>query len=142
MLVKPCRVCRATKGVGDEFAYLHDRQKHSNRCKSCDRDYARARFRNKPLVERRAESRRKRLASYGITQAQLDQKDCSTCEICAQALSFTGPRKFLPNVDHCHKTGAFRGILCVRCNTGLGSAGESVQTLRAMIDYLSKHGQN
>ncbi len=39
-------------------------------------------------------------------------------------------------VDHCHKTADIRGLLCSKCNTGLGSFGDSRKMLQAAIRYL------
>lgn len=41
--------------------------------------------------------------------------------------------------DHDHKTGKFRGWLCGSCNSGLGYARDSIEILKAMIDYLQKN---
>jgi hypothetical protein len=40
------------------------------------------------------------------------------CLVCRSDFSAKGKRK--PVVDHCHETGATRGILCHDCNTTLG----------------------
>ena len=42
-------------------------------------------------------------------------------------------------VDHSHKTGAIRGLLCCDCNTGIGKLKDSVNVLSNAIDYLRKH---
>lgn len=39
-------------------------------------------------------------------------------------------------IDHCHVTGAVRGLLCNGCNTALGKANDDPHLLRAMADYL------
>lgn len=39
-------------------------------------------------------------------------------------------------VDHCHKTGKVRGLLCSICNRALGYAKEDVKILSKMIEYL------
>lgn len=41
-------------------------------------------------------------------------------------------------VDHCHKTGTVRKLLCMFCNTMLGKAKESTSTLQNAIDYLKE----
>lgn len=47
------------------------------------------------------------------------------------------PDDFL-NIDHDHATGKFRGLLCVRCNAGIGYFLDSVERLGSAILYLSK----
>jgi len=39
-------------------------------------------------------------------------------------------------VDHCHKTGKFRALLCHNCNTAIGLLGESEEVMRNAIQYL------
>ena len=55
-----------------------------------------------------------------------------TCALCGRPFS-TPLRKC---VDHDHKTGAIRGILCNLCNRALGQFGDSVECLQKAIDYL------
>lgn len=43
------------------------------------------------------------------------------------------------NVDHDHKTGKNRELLCNKCNMGLGSANDSIEILKNMINYIRKH---
>jgi hypothetical protein len=40
-------------------------------------------------------------------------------------------------VDHCHSTGKVRGLLCVNCNTALGSFKDNLELLKKAVKYLT-----
>ncbi|KKM72361.1 hypothetical protein LCGC14_1421320, partial [marine sediment metagenome] len=40
-------------------------------------------------------------------------------------------------VDHCHKTGIVRGLLCKSCNLTLGFVKDDVDLLQGLINYLN-----
>jgi|GEM_PF-2199944 len=64
------------------------------------------------------------------------------CEICKEekiALSPDRTQKRQLSIDHCHKTGKVRGILCKQCNSALGFFKDNVEFLQAAIDYLRRH---
>ena len=42
------------------------------------------------------------------------------------------------HVDHDHKTGQVRGLLCHGCNVGMGSMGDDIGVLQKSIEYLEK----
>jgi hypothetical protein len=56
------------------------------------------------------------------------------CEICGKQAE-----KRNLALDHCHRTGALRGILCMKCNLGLGYYMDSPELLAKAIEYLRKH---
>lgn len=43
--------------------------------------------------------------------------------------------------DHCHRLEIFRGLLCVKCNIGLGQFNDSVKILQSAIVYLKNNLQ-
>lgn len=63
-------------------------------------------------------------------------KQINKCAICDS--SFTSLKKN-PFVDHCHKTGKVRGLLCTQCNTLLGMAKDEIDLLYKAISYIEKH---
>lgn len=44
-------------------------------------------------------------------------------------------------VDHCHETGKIRGLLCTKCNQGLGKFLDSPNLLMEAALYLESHGR-
>lgn len=73
---------------------------------------------------------------YGITLEEyneLFEKQNGRCAICGNHRS-ESKRNF--DVDHNHKTGKVRGLLCRRCNSGLGLFGENTDIFEKAIDYL------
>jgi hypothetical protein len=40
------------------------------------------------------------------------------------------------NVDHCHKTGKIRKLLCDKCNMALGLIDDSIELLDKLKQYL------
>ena len=46
-----------------------------------------------------------------------------------------------PEVDHCHKTGKVRGLLCRRCNDFLGKVQDNQALLHALQEYLKRNGE-
>jgi hypothetical protein len=60
---------------------------------------------------------------------------CKICNKAETARSNTGYVKDLA-VDHCHKTGKIRGLLCQSCNVGLGHFDDSLDKLESAIKYL------
>ena len=83
-----------------------------------------------------AKTRKYRLKNkYGLTETifniMLNQQD-SKCGICREVME-------QPHIDHDHKTGRVRGLLCTHCNTMLGMARDSTFTLRNAISYLENN---
>jgi hypothetical protein len=81
---------------------------------------------------------------FGLTVEQYDamfaeQKGC--CAICGQREThIIRGRKLSLAVDHCHSAGHVRGLLCSKCNTGLGSFRDDPVLLQAAIEYLARRG--
>lgn len=79
------------------------------------------------------------LYKFGITLVQWDDmfKRQGRCCVICKATKPGGRGTW--HTDHCHTTGKVRGILCTRCNTGVGFSRESIPILKSMIEYLERH---
>lgn len=62
------------------------------------------------------------------------EKQNGTCAICS--VTHSHGRRL--SVDHCHKTGNIRGLLCAQHNTALGSFQDKIQDLYKAIKYLEE----
>ena len=75
---------------------------------------------------------------YGITKPEFEEaweKQSGLCDMCECVL----PLDFSKiHVDHCHKTGYVRGLLCNTCNVALGYI-ENDKILANAIRYIERH---
>lgn len=78
------------------------------------------------------------LAKYGLTSQDYDtmlEAQNNACAICGK-IPRMGDQLV---VDHCHKSGVTRELLCRSCNTLLGFANDQIELLQKAIEYLKKH---
>lgn len=82
---------------------------------------------------------------YGITLVEynlmVDLQD-NKCAICKLPEITIDKRNGLVRnlcVDHCHKTGKIRSLLCSNCNITLGNIKDNLETLKSIQEYLVKH---
>ncbi len=104
-----CKVCRYAE---------RDREAEKVR----HREYMRERRATDPDALRRTWER----SVYGTTKEELGRKHCQIC---------TSTERLV--IDHDHATGAVRGILCSKCNSGLGMFKDDPARLTAAVNYLT-----
>jgi len=78
-------------------------------------------------------------SKYGITPEKYEKmfrEQNGKCAICGDTdgKSARGTTTFC--VDHCHKTGKIRGLLCNNCNRCLGLLKDDPSVLEKAIEYL------
>jgi NADH:ubiquinone oxidoreductase 49 kD subunit 7 len=83
--------------------------------------------------------------AYGITlewyRERLAQQN-NVCAICKQPETAVIRGKVISMpVDHDHKTGSPRGLLCTKCNRGLGLFSDSVDNLQEAVNYLMRYAK-
>jgi len=100
--------------------YPENREKHKSRVKKYkERNYAKIKSK-----------------IYNISEEELKvaiEKQNGKCAICGLKIKLS--------VDHCHETGKLRGLLCTRCNTGIGMFLNSTKLLKSAIKYIKNAGE-
>ena len=74
-----------------------------------------------------------RCSNYDLSRPEfieLKQASNDICEICNERPATC--------IDHCHDTGKVRGLVCNKCNSGLGLLGDNLDSLMAAVNYLKK----
>ena len=134
---RKCRLCECDLVVDDNWSrYLS--KSRSYICKPCNRVYhAKWREANKEELDRyRKDWSLKK--TYGLTIEQYNdmfenQEGC--CDICGKHQS---EESRALSVDHCHDTGAIRGLLCNNCNSGIGKFSDNIEVLEKALNYLRR----
>ena len=139
--MKVCSKCMISKALKH---YYKDKRRASfySWCKKCHMNLT------KSLSAKRRKSPKGKLyrrnhylrTRYGLsTRKFLDliKKANYCCEICRKHLYKTQQI----NIDHSHKTGKVRGILCSPCNVGLGMFQDNKKFLLKAITYLQRRSQ-
>jgi hypothetical protein len=79
--------------------------------------------------------------TYNLSKDDFDslsQKQNNVCAICKCSQQEKCKSHYL-FVDHCHKTGSIRGLLCDVCNRGLGYFKDDVSRLQSAIAYIEEY---
>jgi len=135
--VKHCYRCKTDKPV-DQF-YRYTKFKfcpYSATCKGCQKADRRRRYAASDKQKHyEGNLARKMVREYGITlrrYLEMLKNQGGRCAICK------GPpqdNKRLA-VDHCHVTGAVRGLLCRSCNTAIGNMKDDPELLELAAAYV------
>lgn len=131
--MKTCKKCRIEKESSEFHRAAKRKDGLQNWCKQCAVQSAMTRNKQNP-VRTDGFAHKFRCKKYGITPDLYDlilQEQSGLCKICLQSQ----PNKRLA-IDHCHATNRVRGLLCEKCNRGLGLFQDSVACLNAAIEYL------
>ena len=82
----------------------------------------------------------------GEDVARWYKKQKAVCQICFKVVRKAPPRSATKQnqavIDHDHKTGKIRGLLCHQCNLGLGNFKDKIDVLRQAIMYICKANGN
>lgn len=147
--MKTCAKCLVDKSIDEFHNNRNMKDGRARMCKKCANENIR-RYRatesgkcKQAVIAKRyaktASGKRSRKSArykclYGITLRQhklmyADQNGC--CALCSILVSY-GDMK----TDHNHVTDKVRGLLCNKCNAGLGMLGDNIEGLQAALKYL------
>ena len=135
---KRCHKCKIVKPAS-EFYLRSSKRWLRGSCKECDKVDRKIWTKGNPDKVRitNRKSGYKRLG-INITLEEYDAlslQQGGRCLICGKSQT----KNKLLHVDHNHSTGKVRGLLCGKCNSGLGMFGDSVEVLYTAIEYLKKN---
>ena len=116
------------------------RKKYPDKVKASMRDF----WKKRTPEQKRNHTLRYR---YGITSEEFTRllnSQGGYCRICREVRFYKNKAAKNPKlnlyVDHCHKTGVVRGILCARCNTLVGFIECNKRLLGKINRYLQRGG--
>jgi RNase P subunit RPR2 len=133
--MKKCNMCQTVKPLTDYHYNVKNGENYryaQSRCKECD-IIRREKYRETAKKQRVGQYR---LQKYGLTEGEYQDLVLFQNNICAIC---NKPNNKTLNIDHDHKTGKVRGLLCHYCNIGLGLFKDDIDVLNKAINYLSSN---
>ncbi len=111
-----------------------------------EKNWASAEYREFAEKNRVISSRNFRMKKHGLTGEHYNKLLLEQNGVCAICLGnetierVKGGYKDLA-IDHCHKTGKVRGLLCNKCNYAIGYLKDNPKNAQRAMEYLEKHSQ-
>ena len=132
-MMKKCSTCKIEKEFADFNKHKNGKFGIHNQCRSCTKLW-------KPTPEALKVARKKtrewnRLKATGFTPEEFNTKleeQGGVCAICGT----DNPGKLDFCADHDHTNGTKRGVLCRKCNSGLGHFNDDPEIISKAINYL------
>ena len=110
-------------------------------CKACVNKKYKKYYKENPEMFRKHNLKR-----YGITpedKEKMLENQGYKCAICGEEIFLfrdtKNKKKDIAHVDHDHDTGEVRGLLCDKCNRGLGYFRDNTEYLLSAVSYLKKN---
>ena len=122
---KRCSRCDEYKTTDNFHKDKHTTSGLSSKCKFCIKKFQ---------ATRKEETQIKNISTRYSVDMETAKRlyTVKQCDICDS--SFDG--RVRRATDHCHITGKVRGVLCSRCNLGLGYFDDDINKLKKAINYL------
>lgn len=144
MQLKTCKKCGETKAIFDfPKARIRNDGSFNYRpsCKVCTVKENLDKYHNGGGKEKQKErSFKNNLKKYGMSVDdywKMHKEQEGKCKICKTNKVSVKKANYNLFVDHDHKSGKVRGLLCHHCNCGLGHFKDDVELLKNSIEYLN-----
>lgn len=139
---KRCPQCKEYKALSEYTRSKKHSFGVSSWCKKCMTDL---KFTTYSLAEARAAQLKH---TYGLSIEEYNlmlKQQNGVCACCGKPEARRSGRRRRSDtetsslhVDHCHTTGAVRGLLCSECNQALGLLGEDPDRVKALLKYIEE----
>jgi hypothetical protein len=149
--MKDCSACKESKPLDAFFKRKDALDGREGTCKECRMKKKRANpnFKATTLkanIKQEKKRKGKRWGynlnrNYGMTEDdywEMFEAQEGCCDICRRPPQGDHYNRLV--VDHNHKTGTVRGLLCNSCNVVLGHSGDNAEVLRRAAEYLKENG--
>lgn len=122
--------------------YRKWRAKNREKIRAYAREYGKI-YRKKNPSKFKIKDNKANLAKYGLTIDEYNQKaqtQNNCCAICkkSETAKQNGVIQRLA-VDHCHRTGKVRDLLCGKCNVAIGHLQDEPKLLEYAAEYIRRH---
>lgn len=135
---KKCTCCGEEKSLSAFYNRSGKASQKNSHCKECEHKQIYEWRKNNPDKQKIIYRRARLKAAYGLTLEQYDEllaKQNNCCAICDRHES-SFPINL--SVDHDHKTGEIRGLLCTYCNHRVVGRHRDGAQLRKVADYIEQ----
>lgn len=148
---KTCKRCGEIKPLQDFYAKRYGGERYQSWCKVCQKAAIISGYNNDPEKHaaynrewgRKNKGRKADIAlktrlgvPHGTYERMLAEQG-GQCAICGTTNPGSRINRF--HVDHAESTGRVRGLLCGRCNMGIGQLFHDEAHMAAALAYIKKH---
>lgn len=139
--LKRCPKCMDIKPFADFSSVKIRLDGCKDRCRACDRIQRNSLTPEEDLrVKERNKCNRLR-RRFGVSLVEYRRMSKEQKDLCAICENPEKTKNRSLAVDHCHRTGKIRGLLCTSCNPAIGALGDSPELLRKAAAYIEKHAE-
>lgn len=154
LMSKKCYLCQQVKGTDEFYGDKTRKDGLSSKCKPCARTYVKKNI-DPNRTHKRCSKCRVELPLEAFARNSIHDGYQSACRTCRSLIPYDiTPQEYRQRmerqggrcaickrveklvVDHCHDTNKVRGLLCVKCNWGLGHFEDKTERLVAAAEYL------